>query len=147
MKAQDNAHDEKMKNIAQQHDKEIAKIINEFELEKKMLQILVMPIKTNFMNMMNFQLFNEKQNYQNQNYNYTLCPNMNIGIMSNQFNQFNNMTNQNYIMNYNMTQNPYQLMNSNINNSNQIYYANSNQLNFSNFGYRYNCNLLESNNY
>ena len=123
MKAQDNAHNEKMKNIAQQHDKEIAKIINEFELEKKMLQILMMSIKTNSMNMMNFPQFNEKQNYQNQN--YTLCPNKNIGIWnnnnkSNQFNQFNNMPNQNYSMNYNMTQNPYQLKNSNINNSNQI---------------------------
>ena len=110
MKAQDNAHNEKMKNIAQQHDKEIAKINNWIWIRKKMLQILMMSINTNFMNIMNFQQFNEKKNYQNQN--YTLCPNMNIGIwnnnnMSNQFNQFNNMQNQNYSMNYNMTQNPY----------------------------------------
>jgi len=83
------------------------------------------------MDMMNFQQFNEKPNYQNQSYYYISFLNMNMGIWNNnnkpnQFNKFNNMSNQNYSMNYNMTQNPYQLMNSNINNSNQIKYPNSN---------------------
>ena len=90
-----------------------------------------MSMNTNFMDMMNFQPFNEKPNYQNQSYYYISCLNMNMGIWNNnnkpnQFNKFNNMSNQNYSMNYNMTQNPYQLMNSNINNSNQIKYPNSN---------------------
>ncbi len=42
-----------------------------------------MSINTNFMNMMNFPQFSGKQNYQNQNYNDTLCPNMYIGILNN----------------------------------------------------------------
>ena len=45
--------------------KKLQKLIIEFELEKKML----------------YPQFNGKQNYQNQN--YTLRPNMNIGIWNN----------------------------------------------------------------
>ena len=83
--------------------------------QMQQMNFMMSPNPMNFMYNMNNQQIHEKQKLQNQAFYYFPYPNMNNN-MPNQYNQFNNMGNKNYDINYNTTPNTDQMNNKNVEN-------------------------------